>query len=67
VGVIIDGQKLVLCNYSEGTKADPATGYIFIQKTFTTDDTHFLQCRFEPLLKNATNVSVIGSWQAPAK
>ena len=30
----IDGQKLVFCNYSEGTKADPAAAYIFIQKTF---------------------------------
>jgi hypothetical protein len=68
VGIIIDGQKLVLCNYSEGTKADPAAGYIFIQKTFVPDGaTHFLQCRFEPLLKNVTNVSIIGSWQAPAK
>jgi hypothetical protein len=68
VGIIIDGQKLVLCNYSDGTKLDPAAGYIFIQKTFVSDGTvHFLQCRFEPLLKNVTHVSIIGSWQAAAK
>jgi hypothetical protein len=68
VGIIIDGQKLVLCNYSDGTKLNPAAGYIFIQKTFVADGTvHFLQCRFEPWLKNITNVSIIGSWQAPAK
>ncbi len=68
LGIIIDGQKYVYCNYSDGTKVDPATGYVFIQKTFVNDGTvHFLQCRFEPLLKNATNISFIGSWQGPVK
>ncbi len=68
LGVIIDGTKYVYCNYSDGTKVDPATGYVFIQKTFVNDGTvHFLQCRFEPLLKQATNVSFVGSWQGPVK
>jgi hypothetical protein len=64
VGIIIDGQKLVFCNYSEGTKVDPATDYIFIQKVFVPDGTvHFLQCRFDPVAKTCLNVSMIGSWQ----
>jgi len=67
LGVIIDGVKYVICNYSDGTKADPAAGYILIQKTYVSETTHFLQCRFEPWQKNITNVSIIGSWQAPAK
>jgi len=68
VGVVIDGQKLIFCNYSEGTKVDPAIDYIFIQKVFVPDGTvHFLQCRFEPELKTCSNVSIIGSWQARMK
>ncbi len=68
VGIIVDGQKLVLCNYSDGTKLNPAAGYIFIQKTFVADgSTRFLQCRFEPLLKNVTNVAIVGSWQVSTR
>ena len=68
IGIIIDKTKYVYCNYSDGTKVDPATGYVFIQKTFANDGTvHFLNCRFDPLQKNATNISFIGSWQGPVK
>jgi hypothetical protein len=68
VGIIIAGQKLVFCNYSDGTKVNPASDYIFIQKTFAVDgSSRFLQCRFEPLLKTITNVSIIGTWQPSAK
>jgi len=64
VGIIIDGQKLVFCNYSDGTKVDPSADYIFIQKVFVSDGTvHFLQCRFDPIEKTCSNVSIIGSWQ----
>jgi hypothetical protein len=63
VGIIIDGQELVFCNYSAGTKADPADDYIFIQKVFLSDGTiHFLQCRFDPEAKTCSNVSMIGPW-----
>ena len=63
VGIIIDGHKLVFCNYSDGTKADPAADYIFIHRVFVDDGTvHFLQCRFDPAAKACSNVSMIGSW-----
>jgi len=68
VGIIIGGQKLIFCNYSDGTKADPSTDYIFIQKVFVGDGTvHFLQCRFDPVEKTCSNVSMIGSWQRSEK
>jgi hypothetical protein len=68
VGIIIGGHKLVFCNYSDGTKVDPSTDYIFIQKVFAPGGTvHFLQCRFEPMLKTCSHVSIIGSWQAKEK
>jgi hypothetical protein len=68
VGIIVDGQKLVVCNYSDGPKFDPSTGYLFIQKVFQPGGkVHFLQCRFDPLLKTCSNVSIIGSWQPPLK
>jgi len=60
--------KLIFCNYSVGTKVDPSTDYILIQKVFVPDGTvHFLQCRFEPLLKTCSNVSMIGPWQPQGK
>ena len=68
VGIIIDGTKLVFCNYSEGTKVDPSADYIFADKVFVPDGTvRFLQCRFEPWSKTCSNVSIIGSWQSPEK
>jgi hypothetical protein len=68
VGIVIDGQKLVYCNYSDGPKFDPSADYIFIQKVFVPGGTvHFLQCRFEPKLKTCANVSIIGSWQPQTK
>ena len=64
VGLIIDGIKIVFCNYSCGPKFDASAGYIYMQKTFVPDaNIHFLQCRFEPILKTCSNVSLIGSWQ----
>ena len=64
VGIMIDGQNLVFCNYSDGTKIDPSTDYIFVDKVFVPGGTiHFLQCRFEPKEKKCSNVSIIGSWQ----
>lgn len=64
VGVIIEKQKLVFCNYSCGTKIDPSADYIFIDKVFAPDGAiRFLQCRFEPREKACSSVSLIGSWQ----
>ena len=63
VGVIIDGVKIVLCNYSDAKKVDPATEFIYLEKYFvSTDKTHFLQCRVDPRLKTWSNVSMVGSW-----
>jgi len=64
VGIIIQGQKLVFCNYSDGAKIDPSADYIFIQKVFVPGGTvHFLQCRFDPETKTCSHVSIIGSWR----
>lgn len=63
VGIIVDGTKLVLCNYSNGTEADPSTDYICMQKFFASGGkTHFLQCRVDVQAKTCANVSMIGSW-----
>jgi hypothetical protein len=68
VGIIIDGKKLVFCNYSDGANVDPSTDYIFIHKVFAPGGTvHFLQCRFDPESKTCSNVSIIGSWQPQEK
>jgi hypothetical protein len=68
VGIIIDGQKLVFCNYSSGIKADPSADYIFIDKVFDPDGAfRFLQCRVDPKEKTCCNVSMIGSWQPKEK
>lgn len=64
VGIIIEGQKLIFCNYSDGAKTDPSADYIFIQKVFVPGGTiHFLQCRFDPETKTCSHVSIIGSWR----
>ncbi len=64
VGLIIGGNKIVLCNYSYGPKIDPSSDYVFIQDVFKDDgDCHFLQCRVDPFAKTCTNVSYIGTWQ----
>jgi hypothetical protein len=68
VGIIVDGQQLVFCNYSEGTNLDPAKDYIYLQKAFAPEGAvHFLQCRFDPVEKTCANVSFIGSWQVSGK
>ena len=64
LGIVMGGNKLVFCNYSDGPKFDPSTNYIFIHKVFVADGSvHFLQCRFDPVEKSCSNVSIIGSWQ----
>jgi hypothetical protein len=69
VGIILsDGRKLIFCNYAEVPKADPSTGFLFLEKFFVADGTvHFLQCQFDPESKTCSHVSIIGSWQPPAK
>jgi hypothetical protein len=68
VGLIVDGIPIVFCNYSDGPKFDASAGYIFMQKSFVPGGSvHFLQCRFEPILKTCSNVSLIGTWQTVAK
>ena len=64
VGVIIDKQRLVFCNYSVGTKGDPAREFLFTEKFFNEHGgTHFLQCRYDPEEKTCTNISMIGPWR----
>jgi hypothetical protein len=64
VGLIIKGNKVVYCNYSDGTTVDPSRNYVFIQKVF--DDSgriHFLQAQVDAGTKVCSNVSFIGSRQ----
>lgn len=67
VGIVVDGMKIIFCNYSTGTKGDPAHEYIFTEKYFVADQSHFLQCRFDREQKTVSNVSMIGPWAGPAK
>jgi len=68
VGIIMQKQKLIFCNYSVGVKVDPSTDYIFIDKFFVSDGTiHFLQCRFDPEAKTCSNVSMVGPWQSSGR
>lgn len=68
VGIILEGRKVIFCNYAIVPKADPSTGYLFIQKSFTDNGAvHFLQGRFDPESKTCSNVAMIGSWQPKPK
>ena len=63
VGVIIEGQKLVFCNYSDAPGIDPSKDYIYMEKSFAVDGSvHFLQCRVNAHDKTCTNVAMVGSW-----
>jgi hypothetical protein len=64
LGIILEGQKLVFCNYVAGPKLDPAAGFLAVEKVFREGNgVRFLQCRFEPWQKTASNLAIIGSWQ----
>ncbi len=68
VGIVIKGERRVLCNYAIGPDLSPAEGYMDIHKLFAPHrGMHFLQARFDPVLKVASNVSLIGPWQAAEK
>jgi len=65
VGLVIDGTKLVYCNYAVAPGSDASSDYIYIQKVFADDgSTHFLQAEVDPYAKTCSHVSYIGSWQA---
>jgi hypothetical protein len=63
VGLVMDGRKVILCNFSDGPKVDPAKDYVFIQKVFVDHGMHFLQARFDMETKTCSKVSLIGTWQ----
>lgn len=64
VGIVVLGHKLILCNYADVPKVDPATEFLFLEKYFDPKGTvHFLQSRFDPDWKTCAHVSIIGSWQ----
>lgn len=68
VGVVIDGTKMVLCNYSDAAKVDSSTDYMYLEKYFVAGGkVHFLQCRVNAREKTWSNVSIIGSWQPREK
>jgi hypothetical protein len=63
VGLVIDGERYVLLNYSIGVKADPATGFIFIHRVFEPGKMHFLHARLNWDENTVSNVSMYGPWQ----
>ena len=64
LGIIVDGHKLVLCNYSDVSKVDPTTEYLYLEKYFEPGGSvHFLQCRVNVHDETWSNVSIIGTWQ----
>jgi hypothetical protein len=64
VGLIIDGNEIVFCNYADAQKIDPSTEYMFLEKIFATDGSiHFLQARVDPIAKTCSDVALIGTWQ----
>ncbi|MCE0484441.1 MAG: hypothetical protein LV479_09410 [Methylacidiphilales bacterium] len=68
VGLILDGRRIVFCNYAVVPRSDPAANYLFIQKSFVDDGiVHFLQARFDPEAKTCSGVALIGSWQPKLK
>jgi len=68
VGIIVDGQKLILCNYAHGPTVDPSTEYLSVEKYFVGDGSvQFLQGRVDEHAKTCSNVSFIGSWQGKEK
>jgi hypothetical protein len=67
VGLIIDGQHIVLMNYAVGPQLDAAAGYIFIHRVFEKDTMRFVQARFNWDEKTLTNVSMYGTWQDAGK
>ena len=67
LGIIVDGTKLVFCNYSDEKKADPALEYMYLEKYFIADQTHFLTCCVDAHANTWSNLSLIGSWLPPEK
>ena len=68
VGIIVAGNKLILCNYSDAPKVDASTEYLYVEKYVVPNGSvHFLQCRVDPHWKTWSNVSLIGSWQPRQK
>ena len=64
VGLLIDGRKIVFCNYAHGTKGNPNRDYLFLETYFATDGaTQFLQGRVDVGGQICSNVSLIGSWR----
>ncbi|MCE0498660.1 MAG: hypothetical protein LV481_12010 [Methylacidiphilales bacterium] len=68
VGIIMDGKKLVFCNfvdteYSDSKAVDPTKEYVFVQKAFAKD-MHFLQAQYDPEAKKVLNVALTGYWTA---
>lgn len=67
VGIIVAGNKLILCNYSDAPKVAPTREYLYVEKYVVPNGSvHFLQCRIDPHWKTWSNVSLIGSWQLRA-
>jgi hypothetical protein len=67
VGLVIDGQRIVLLNYAVGPRLDPSAGYIFIHRVFDPGTMRFLEARFNWDDKTLGNVSMYGSWQDASK
>ncbi len=68
VGLILDGRKIIFCNYADVPKIDPAKEYFYLHKYFEPDGSvHFLQGRVDRDWKSCSGVALIGSWEPKGK
>ena len=64
VGLVVQGRKVILCNYFAGLEANPATDFVFLQKVFVEGkEIHFLQSWYDPDAKNCSDLVMVGLWQ----
>jgi hypothetical protein len=65
VGLVIKGERFMLCHYAIGPGLNPAEAFLDMRKLFVPDrKMHFLQARFDPVQKTVSNVAFIGPWQS---
>jgi hypothetical protein len=64
VGLVVQGRKVILCNYFAGLEADPAGGFVFLQKAFAKDKgIHFVQAWYDPDARTCSELVMVGLWQ----
>ena len=67
-GLIVQGRKVILCNYFAGLEANPAGSFVFMQNVFVPHKgIHFVQGWFDPDAKSCSKLVMVGLWQKDAE